>query len=134
MGAEADCTVTFKGKAARGKARLETEMLQFRGGDLKLNIPYKRMSKVTARDGTLSVTSPDGTASFDLGTAAPKWADKILHPPTRLKKLGAKPEWRASALAIDDAAFLEELQAAIGFLSIGRVVAHTDAIFFGANK
>ena len=134
MGAEATCTMRFKGKAARGKARLETEMLQFRGGDVKLNLPYKNMSKVSASGGTLTITSPDGTASFDLGVAAPKWAEKILNPPSRLAKLGAKPEWRVSAIGIEDVAFLEELEGAVAFLSIGRVAKGSDAIFVGANK
>jgi len=34
------------------------------------------VSKITARGGTLSLTFPDGTASFDLGTSAPKWATR----------------------------------------------------------
>ena len=90
MGAEAICKAGFKGKSAEGKARLETDFLQFRGGDLRLSIPFKQMSYVTARNGMLSITFPKGTATFDLGGAAPKWADKILHPPTRLQKLGVK--------------------------------------------
>jgi hypothetical protein len=76
---------------AQGKARLETEVLQFRGGELKLSILFKEMSKVVARDGTLSVTFPDGTAAFDLGPRGREvWQDKILHPPSRLAKLGGK--------------------------------------------
>jgi len=134
MGAEATCTARFKGLRATGKARLETEVLQFRGGDLKLSIPFRQMSKVTARGGTLSVTFPDGAATFDLGAAAPKWADKILHPPSRLQKIGVKPEWRASAIGVADAAFLKELEAGIARLSIGRVLKASDAIFYGVTK
>jgi hypothetical protein len=134
MGAEAACTARFKGKTAAGKARLETEILQFRGGEMKLSIPFKQMSKVAARAGTLSVTFPDGTAAFDLGAAAPKWADKILHPPSRLAKLGAKPEWRTAAIGIEDADFLKELEGAVTALSIGRIPKDCDAIFYGANK
>jgi hypothetical protein len=134
MGSEAACTVRFRGKTASGKARLETEVLQFRGGEMKVSIPFKQMSKVAARAGTLSVTFPDGTAAFDLGAAAPKWADKILHPPSRLAKLGAKPEWRASVIGVDDGAFLKELEGAVAQLSIGRVVKESDAIFLGATK
>jgi hypothetical protein len=134
MGNEAACTARFKGKTAAGKARLETEILQFRGGEMKLSIPFKQMSKVAARAGTLSVTFPDGTAAFDLGAAAPKWADKIQHPPSRLQKLGVKPDWRVSALGVSDDAFLKELEAAVAHLSIGRVVKGCDAIFFGATK
>lgn len=134
MGSEATCTARFKGRAARGKARLESEALQFRGGEIKLSIPFKQMSKVAARAGALSVTFPEGTATFDLGGTAAKWVDRILHPPSRLAKLGAKPEWRASAIGIEDADFLRELEGAVAALSIGRAVKDSDAIFFGANK
>ena len=82
----------------------------------------------------MSVTFPDGTASFDLGAAAAKWADKIQHPPSRLKKIGATAEWRVSALGVTDEAFLKELEAAVAHLSIGRVVKGSDAIFFEATK
>ena len=134
MGAEATCTARFKGQKAEGKARLETEVLQFRGGDLKLAIPFKQMSKVVARGGTLNVTFPDGTAAFDLGPAAAKWQDKILHPPTRLEKLGAKRDWRVSAVGVHDDAFLKELEGAVAFLAIGRVAKASHAIFLGATK
>jgi hypothetical protein len=134
MGADATCTARFKGLTATGKARLETEVLQFRGGDLKLSIPFRQMSKVTARGGRLSVTFPDGAATFDLGNAAPKWADKILHPPSRLQKIGVKPEWRASTVGVADTAFLKELEAGIALLSIGRVLKASDAIFYGVTR
>ena len=62
MGAEATCTARFKGRAAAGKARLEAQVLQFRGGDLRLSIPFEQMSKIAARGGTLSVTFPGGRA------------------------------------------------------------------------
>lgn len=134
MGNEASVTATFKGVTAAGKARLETEVLQFRGGDLKLSIPFTQMSKVVARRGTLRVTFPGGTATFALGDAAEKWADKILHPPSRLQKIGVKPEWRVSAIGVDDTTFLEELEAASAHLSIGRVVKGADAIFYGVTQ
>jgi hypothetical protein len=134
MGSEAVVSARFKRVTATGKARLETAVLHFRGGDLKLSIPFTQMSKVAARGGILSVTFPGGTASFDLGTAAPKWAEKILHPPSRLQKIGARPDWRASAIGVDDDAFLEELEAAIAHLSIGRVFNGADAIFYGVTK
>src|SRR5436190_2778108 len=109
MGAEATCKATFKNTTATGKARLETSELQFRGGDLRLTIAFTDVTKVAARGATLFVTFADGTASFELGEAAAKWADKIRHPPSRLSKLGAKPEWKAAAIGIEDSAFLDEL-------------------------
>ena len=134
MGAEAVCKATCKGKSASGKARLETDVLQFRGDDLKLTIPFKAITSVAARAGTLRVVFPDGVATFALGAAAPKWADKILHPPSRLDKLGAKPEWRASAIDIDDEPFLGELRERIGELVVGQAAKGSDAIFLGATR
>ena len=45
-----------------------------------------------------------------------------------------KPEWRVSAIGVDDTAFLKELEDAVAHLSIGRVVKDSDAIFFGVTK
>jgi hypothetical protein len=134
VGAEALCTATFKGRLVDGKARLETNVLEFRGPDLRLSIRFDDMTAVGARDGNLTIKSPAGTASFDLGGAAEKWAAKILHPPSRLTKLGVKPTWRASAIGVEDQAFLEELEDAVTLLSIGKVLRGSDAIFFGATK
>ena len=134
MGSEALVTVTIKGKTVAGKARLETDVLQFRGGDLRLSIRFKEMSTVTVRGGTLTVTFPEGSASFELGREAARWAKKIQHPPSRLDKIGVKREWRASAIGVEDAGFLEELEDAVAHLSIGRVAKDSDAIFFGVTK
>lgn len=134
MGSEALVVARFKRRRVAGKARLETDVLQFRGDDLRLSIRFGEITKITVRDGTLTVTFPDGCASFDLGRDAARWADKIQHPPSRLDKIGAKPDWRASAIGVDDEGFLAELEDAIAHLSIGRVVKGSDAIFFGVNK
>jgi hypothetical protein len=134
MGAEAQCTATIKGKTVRGRARLETDVLQFRGGGLSLSVPFAKMKGVAALDGALSFTGPGGTVVVQLGAAAERWAQKILHPPSRLQKLGVRAEWHAAALGVADQEFLKELQATIAFLSIGRVVKHCDAIFYSASK
>ena len=134
MGAEAMCTARFNGQTRTGKARLETDVLYFRGGDIRLSIPFKRMSKVTARGATLSVAFPEGTATFDLGAAASRWKDKILHPPSRLDKLGVKRGWRVSAIGVDDHVFLTDVGDAVAQLAIGRVLKDADAIFLGATK
>jgi hypothetical protein len=134
MGAEATCKVTFKGRSSAGKARLETDVLQFRGGDVKLAIPFKTIEKVGSCKGQLSVTFGGQTAIFDLGAASTKWADKIKNPPSRLQKIGVKPEWRASALGVDDEQFLAELENVVAHLSIGRVARKSDAIFYGVTN
>jgi hypothetical protein len=134
MGAEAKCTARFKAASATGTARLETSVLQFRGGDLRLSIPFGSMTKVEVADGVLNVTTADGTASFTLGAAALKWAAKILHPPSRLEKIGVRADWRASAIGVDDESFLAELESLVAFLSIGRAAKNSDAIFYGVTR
>jgi len=134
MGAEARCAVTSNGRTVQAEVRLETEVLEIRGPELRLSLAFKRMSKISARDGVLRISSPDGTVSLELGDAAAKWARKIEHPPSRLEKIGVKPAWRASAVGVDDAAFLKELDAAVSSLSVGRVVKDNDAIFVGVTR
>jgi hypothetical protein len=134
MGAEAKCTARFKGKTIEGKARLETGTLEFRGPDVSLSIPFKQIKKVTARDGALTVHSPNGPVSLTLGDAAEKWAFKIQHPPSRLDKIGVKPQWRVSVLDMSDEPFLAELERAVSQVSIGRVLEDSDAIFVGATN
>jgi hypothetical protein len=134
MGSEAKCTARMNGRSATGTARLETDVLQFRGEGLKISIPFKAMSSIAAKNGELRVASPDGTASLDLGPAAEKWAEKIRNPPSRLQKIGVKPDWVASVLGVDDATFLRELEDAASKVSVGRALKNSDAIFVGATK
>ena len=117
MGSEAKCTAHMNGRSASGKARLETDVLQFRGEGLKMSIPFKAVSAIVARNGELRVTSPEGVASLELGSAAAKWAEKIRNPPSRLQKIGVKPDWSASALGVEDEDFLASSRAAVARVS-----------------
>lgn len=133
MGAEAACTVTHKGKRAVGKARLETDALEFRGVDLRLSIPFASITKIVASDGRLTVSFAGTRAIFELGDACRRWAGKIANPRSRLDKIGVKPAWRVSAIGIDDPDFLRDLEARVGTLVVGRAVHGSDAIFLGAS-
>src|SRR5262245_33756151 len=145
MGSEAKCTARFNGQTATGTARLETDVLQLRGrstgsrpagasstsdGDVRFSMPFASMKEVAADGGSLHVATKDSEAWLDLGPAAAKWADKIKHPPSRLDKIGVKQTWRCSALGVDDETFLADLGRAVAFLSIGRAVKASDAIFY----
>jgi hypothetical protein len=134
MGADAVCPVRFTRAATQGEARLETDVLYFRSRSLRLAIPFKEISKVRASRGTLSVTWSAGTASFELGANAEKWARKILNPPSRFQKIGVKPTARVSAIGVEDEEFLTELEGAVALLSIGRVLKPSDVVFLGARK
>ena len=129
MGAEATVAVTLQCKTTRGKARLEMSALQIRAADVKLDIPFKDMTRVVARDGVLSLDYRDATIALALGAAAAKWADKMVNPPSRLSKLGVKANWRVSAFGSVDRDFLEDLAAAAASVTVDRAAKDSDAIF-----
>src|SRR5215208_2479616 len=108
MGLEAVCTARFQGRAAEGKALLETDALFFRG-ELRLKIPLKSVIAVTVDSGDLSVTFPDGTVVFEIGDTADKWAHAMLHPKGRADKLGVKAGMRIALVSLDDTDFRDEL-------------------------
>jgi hypothetical protein len=134
MGLEAPCAASINGKRVNGKARLETDVLEFRAPDVRVAIPFKAITKASARSGRLTIESAEDRLLLSLGEAAPKWLTKIQHPPSRLAKIGVKPGWRVSAVGIADVDFLRELETSVEQLSIGRVLNGNDAIFLGASK
>jgi hypothetical protein len=133
MGAETTCAVTFKGKTSTAKVRLETNVLQIRGADLKLNVPFSAMKRVVARDGALHIAHAAASLTLALGKAADRWVEKILHPPSRLTKLGVRPDWRAAIVGDLDREFVDELRDAVATLSVGRMLKQADAVFVGIS-
>jgi hypothetical protein len=92
MGQELECTVRHQQRTLVGKAHLETDYLLFRAAPAeRLKLLFKDLTGVKAAAGVLTLEFAGGPAEFDLGGAAEKWAVKILHPPSRLDKLGVKP-------------------------------------------
>ena len=110
MGQELDCTMHYKRRSLAGRAQLETDFLLFRGEE-RLKILLKDLTAVKAADGVLKLEFSGGPASFDLGKAAQKWADKILHPPSRLDKLGVREGTVVGLVGDFEPDFLAELKA-----------------------
>src|SRR3979490_3346113 len=108
MGNEANCLVRLGKQESEGKALLETSEILFRG-DFRLKIPFSAIKSAKAVDGELRLQTAEGLAVFHLGAAAEKWCEKILHPKSRIEKLGVKPEARVSLLGDLDAGFLAEI-------------------------
>lgn len=129
MGAEAQATVKFGSASSEGKALLETDELLFRG-DFRLKIAFKDITSLHAVDGRLSVTYPDGTAVFTLGSKAEQWADKIRNPKRLIDKLGVKADHRVVVLNVDDAEFADQLNGRAEDVST-RLRKDADVIFFG---
>jgi hypothetical protein len=76
----------------------------------------------------------EGLAVFHLGAAAEKWRDKILHPKSRIEKLGIKPGARISLLGGFDSDFLAEISGLTKSVSKGKAAADVEYIFLAADS
>lgn len=132
MGAEAICTATFGRRRAEGKALLETSELIFRSPELRLKIPFSEIKKLDVNGGKLIVSYDKGTASFDLGPRAPRWAEKIRKPKSLLDKLGVKPDHRVCILKVNDADFVADLKLRVPGVTV-RLIRDADVIIYGAE-
>lgn len=133
MGSEAQTTLRIGRKAYAGKALLEMTELLFRG-EIRLKIALKDVKSVEAKAGVLKVAYPEGTATFELGATAARWADKIQNPKTRIDKLGVKPEHRVVLLNLTDKQLLSDLRERAAAVSNGRLAKDVDAVFVGADS
>jgi hypothetical protein len=133
MGREVECTARIAGKAAKGKALLETKELIFRG-EARLKIPFAEIKGLRAAGGTLHVTWSGGEASFPLGADAETWAEKIRNPPSRLDKLGVKPGLALAVVGPLEEAFVAEARARGADLRKGaRAGDGVDLLFFAVE-
>ncbi len=136
MGNEANCEVTFGKQKARGKALLETSEVIFRSEDgaMRLKFSFGSLKSAAAADGQLRLEAPEGTAVLELGANAAKWCEKILHPKTRIEKLGIKPNTAVSLIGSFEADFIAELHSATRNVTSGKLAADTEWIFFAAES
>jgi hypothetical protein len=109
MGNEAKCVARIDGQKVEGKALLETGELIFRGAECRVKITFGEMKRVTAADGELRIRTKDREFAFALGAAAEKWRETILHPKTRVEKLGVKAGLRVAVIGDVEKEFAKEL-------------------------
>ena len=133
MGNETTCKVRFGKQKSEGKALLETSEILFRG-EFRLKIPFSTIESVKAVDGELRLQTAEGLAVFHLGAAAEKWRDEILHPKSRIEKLGVKPGAEVSLVGKFEPEFLAEVGELTKSVSKGKVAADSEWIFFAANS
>ena len=91
------------------------------------------MQEVKVSSGELRIATNDGVLTFEVGTAAERWREKILHPKTRAEKLAVKPGTRVRLLGEFEANFAEELQGAGAQIFRTVNVANVDQTFFAAD-
>src|SRR5712664_3581100 len=118
---------------SEGKALLETSEILFRG-DFRLKIDFATIKSAKAVDGELRLQTAEGAVVFYLGAASEKWRDKILHPKSRIEKLGVKPGAKVALLGEFDAEFLRELGSLTRTVSKGKAASDSEWIFFPADS
>jgi hypothetical protein len=114
VGQSVRCLASYEGQTAEGTAELETDELRFRGA-FRLKVPLREVRSAVALDGRLEVTFAGGAAAFDLGPKAAPWADRILHPPTLLDKLGVRAGQRVRLVTPAGSAQADSVLADTGF-------------------
>jgi hypothetical protein len=122
MGTELKCRVRFGKQESQGKALLETSEIIF-SGDFRLKIPFATIQSVKVVGDELQVQTAEGVVIFELGAAtAAKWREKILHPKTRIEKLGIKPGARVSLIGFEnhDEEFVKEIQSAKALMTYAK--------------
>ena len=133
MGNEVKCTARVGKDVSEGKALLETSEILFRGG-FRLKIPFASIKSVKAVDGELRLQTADGWAVFELGPTAEKWREKIVHPKSRIEKIGVKPGAKISVFGDFAADFFEEVKPLAGSVTKNKVRAECDLVFFAADS
>jgi hypothetical protein len=111
MGLEANCRVRFNEQSADARVHLDASELVVRGG-IKLKVPFAQITQLSAEGGELAVGTAAGTIHLELGSAAPKWKDKIENPPSLLSKLGVKTGSAVVFIGVKDDAFMAEVERA----------------------
>jgi hypothetical protein len=133
VGSEVQCTAWWGKQESEGKALLETSEITFRG-EFCLKIAFATIKSAKAVDGELRLQTAEGLAVFHLGATAEKWRDKILHPKSRIEKLGVKPGAKVSLLGDFDAGFLAEIGKLTKSVRKGKVAADSEWIVFSADS
>jgi hypothetical protein len=112
MGQEARCQARIGERVLDVKALLESDELILRG-EHRARIAFASLDSVEAEDGRLTVYAGGEPIVLELGPAAARWADKMLHPPTLLDKLGVKDGQRVAVCGVTDQPMLELLRARV---------------------
>ena len=95
--------------------------------------PFENLTAVEAEDGELRLTSAQGTAIFELGALAEKWAFKIRNPKSLLEKLGIKPDSQVALVGLRDEDFRKQLRQRTRYVVTGPPKTELDSILLEAT-
>ncbi|MEL6108983.1 MAG: hypothetical protein AAFU85_23490 [Planctomycetota bacterium] len=104
-----NCSAVIKNAEHEGHLHVDSKELLFRSPDLKWSVKVGQGTQAKSIGGDLVVRRGSKSATFRVGANADKWIDKILHPPSRGKKLGLKAGTRYWISGDFESTFSEEL-------------------------
>lgn len=110
MGLEAKVKATHKTVESMGKLHVDSTALVFSSKELKWSVSLSSAISATAADGILTVKNGRDKIVFEVGETADRWIEKILNPPSRMKKLGVKAGMRYWIEGGFDRDFIRELE------------------------
>jgi len=134
MGNEVKCLARIDGKREEGKALLETAELIFRGAASRIRIAFGEIESVAAVGGELRIATKGREFAFVVGPAAEKWREKILHPKTRMEKLGVKAATRVETMGHREESFAKELEECGANLADGKADRKAELIFWFVER
>jgi hypothetical protein len=134
LGNEVKCAMRVGRNRTEGKVLLETAEIIFRG-TTRLKIPFAEMKSVEAVKGDLVVKAGGELVAFEVGEkVAAKWREKILHPKSRMEKLGVKAGAKISLIGEFEKDFLRELAKLKCVVNSGAVSGDAELIFAAAES
>ena len=103
------CKATIRGESLSGRLHVDSKQLTFQAKGFQWATPVGKGTSAKVVKNDLIVRRGSKSATFHIGRRADAWADKILNPPSRGKKLGLKPGLKYYLLGDFDQSFLDEL-------------------------
>ena len=132
MGQTVDCVARWGGQTSRGTAQLEHDRLIFRG-DVRLTVLFHRVKAARRVGQTLVIDLDTGSLRLRIGSvSAERWTQAILHPKTRMQKLGVRRGAAIAAIGPLPGTFVDELKV-VGETVTTRLAGRCDAIFLAAT-
>ncbi|MEM9410730.1 MAG: hypothetical protein AAGA30_06425 [Planctomycetota bacterium] len=106
------CPASISGLKSVGKLYVDSNELEFRSKQITWTVKTGKGTRAKVIDGDLRVSRGSKSATFAIGDEAARWADKILHPPNRITKLGLKRGQKYVIKGKFESAFHEEISEA----------------------
>lgn len=90
MGLEIETRARKGRKQFDGKLYLDSKQLTFKGPEFRWQVDLGPTLSAQANKDRLMIESEGEKVSFEIGKSVSRWVDKILNPPSRMKKLGVQ--------------------------------------------